>query len=119
MGLIIRTAGANRTKLEIKRDYEYLLRLWDTVRELTLKSNAPALVYEEGSLIKRAIRDLYNKDTSEIVVDGEARLSRRQGLHAHADAQPCEEREALQGSAAAVSALPGRSRSSTRCSARW
>jgi ribonuclease E len=71
MGLIIRTAGANRTKLEIKRDYEYLLRLWDTVRELTLKSNAPALVYEEGSLIKRAIRDLYNKDTSEILVDGE------------------------------------------------
>jgi len=72
MGLIIRTAGANRTKVEIKRDYEYLLRLWDTVRELTLKSNAPALVYEEGSLIKRAIRDLYNKDTSEILVDGEA-----------------------------------------------
>ena len=71
MGLIIRTAGANRTKLEIKRDYEYLLRLWDTVRELTLKSNAPALVYEEGSLIKRAIRDLYNKDTAEILVDGE------------------------------------------------
>jgi ribonuclease E len=55
MGLIIRTAGANRTKLEIKRDYEYLLRLWDTVRELTLKSNAPRLVYEEGSLIKRVI----------------------------------------------------------------
>jgi ribonuclease E len=72
MGLIIRTAGANRTKLEIKRDYEYLLRLWDTVRELTLKSNAPALVYEEGSLIKRAIRDLYSKDISEVVVDGEA-----------------------------------------------
>ncbi len=71
MGLIIRTAGANRTKLEIKRDYEYLLRLWDTVRELTLKSNAPALVYEEGNLIKRAIRDLYNKDMSEILVDGE------------------------------------------------
>ncbi|HMI96279.1 MAG TPA: ribonuclease E/G, partial [Micropepsaceae bacterium] len=72
MGLIIRTAGANRTKLEIKRDYEYLLRLWDTVRELTLKSNAPALVYEEGSLIKRAIRDLYSKDISEIIVDGDA-----------------------------------------------
>ena len=71
MGLIIRTAGANRTKAEIKRDYEYLLRLWDTVRELTLKSNAPALVYEEGSLIKRAIRDLYSKEISEIVVDGE------------------------------------------------
>jgi ribonuclease E len=71
MGLIIRTAGANRTKTEIKRDYEYLLRLWDTVRELTLKSNAPSLVYEEGSLIKRAIRDLYGKDITEVLVDGE------------------------------------------------
>jgi len=72
MGLIIRTAGATRTKLEIKRDYEYLLRLWDSVRELTLKSNAPALVYEEGNLVKRAIRDLYAKDISEVVVDGDA-----------------------------------------------
>jgi ribonuclease E len=71
MGLIIRTAGENRTKLEIKRDYEYLLRLWDTIRELTLKSNAPACVYEEGDLIKRAIRDLYNKDVTEVVVEGE------------------------------------------------
>jgi ribonuclease E len=71
MGLIIRTAGESRTKLEIKRDYEYLLRMWDTIRELTLKSNAPACVYEEGDLIKRAIRDLYNKDVSEIVVEGD------------------------------------------------
>jgi ribonuclease E len=71
MGLIIRTAGENRTKLEIKRDYEYLLRLWDTIRELTLKSNAPACVYEEGDLIKRVIRDLYNKDVTEVVVEGE------------------------------------------------
>jgi ribonuclease E len=71
MGLIIRTAGENRTKLEIKRDYEYLLRLWDTIRELTLKSNAPACVYEEGDLIKRAIRDLYNKDVAEVVVEGD------------------------------------------------
>ncbi|HEY2445431.1 MAG TPA: Rne/Rng family ribonuclease [Rhizomicrobium sp.] len=71
MGLIIRTAGENRTKAEIKRDYEYLLRMWDTIRELTLKSNAPACVYEEGDLIKRAIRDLYNKDVSEIVVEGD------------------------------------------------
>jgi ribonuclease E len=71
MGLIIRTAGENRTKVEIKRDYEYLLRLWDTIRELTLKSNAPACVYEEGDLIKRAIRDLYNKDVAEVVVEGE------------------------------------------------
>jgi len=71
MGLIIRTAGENRTKVEIKRDYEYLLRLWDTIRELTLKSNAPACVYEEGDLIKRAIRDLYNKDVTEVVVEGD------------------------------------------------
>ncbi|MGZ6006587.1 MAG: Rne/Rng family ribonuclease, partial [Rhizomicrobium sp.] len=72
MGLIIRTAGENRTKVEIKRDYEYLLRMWDTIRETTLNSNAPACVYEEGDLIKRAIRDLYNKDVAEIVVEGDA-----------------------------------------------
>ncbi len=71
MGLIIRTAGAERTKTEIKRDYEYLLRLWENVRELTLKSSAPTLVYEEGSLIKRSIRDLYNKDIDTILVEGE------------------------------------------------
>jgi len=71
MGLIIRTAGENRTKVEIKRDYEYLLRMWDTIRETTLKSNAPANVYEEGDLVKRAIRDLYNKDVSEIIVEGD------------------------------------------------
>ncbi|MBS0471490.1 MAG: Rne/Rng family ribonuclease [Proteobacteria bacterium] len=72
MGLIIRTAGENRTKLEIKRDYEYLLRMWDTIRETTLNSIAPACVYEEGDIVKRAIRDLYNKDVSEIQVEGEA-----------------------------------------------
>jgi ribonuclease E len=71
MGVILRTAGASRTKLEIKRDFEYLLRLWETVRDLTLKSTAPTLVYEEGSLVKRAIRDLYHKDIDEIVVEGE------------------------------------------------
>ncbi len=71
MGIILRTAGANRTKVEIKRDFEYLLRLWETVRELTLGSAAPNLVYEEGSLIKRAIRDLYNKDIDDIHVAGE------------------------------------------------
>jgi ribonuclease E len=71
MGVILRTAGANRTKAEIKRDYEYLMRMWETVRTLTLQSQAPTLVYEEGSLIKRSIRDLYNKDISEIQVAGE------------------------------------------------
>lgn len=71
MGVILRTAGANRTKAEVKRDYEYLMRMWENVRSLTLQSTAPALVYEEGSLIKRSIRDLYNKDITEILVAGE------------------------------------------------
>ncbi len=71
MGLIIRTAGAARTKQEIKRDFEYLLRLWESVRELTLQSTAPALVYEEGDLIKRSIRDLYNKDVDQVLVAGQ------------------------------------------------
>ncbi|MEZ5852993.1 MAG: Rne/Rng family ribonuclease [Hyphomicrobiaceae bacterium] len=71
MGLIIRTAGASRSMQEIKRDYEYLLRLWESVRELTLASTAPSLVYEEGNLIKRSIRDLYSKDIDEILVAGE------------------------------------------------
>ena len=71
MGVILRTAGANRTKSEIKRDFEYLLRLWENVRELTLRSTAPKLVYEEGSLIKRAIRDLYSREIEQVVVAGE------------------------------------------------
>ena len=71
MGVILRTAGANRTKAEVKRDYEYLMRMWENVRTLTLQSTAPSLVYEEGSLIKRSIRDLYNKDITEILVSGE------------------------------------------------
>ena len=70
MGVIVRTAGASRTKNEIKRDFEYLLRLWETVRDLTLKSTAPKLVYEEGSLVKRSIRDLYSKDIDEVIVAG-------------------------------------------------
>ncbi|MGX4805061.1 Rne/Rng family ribonuclease [Bradyrhizobium guangdongense] len=72
MGIILRTAGAARTKPEIKRDFEYLIRMWETVRDLTLKSQAPTLVYEEGSLIKRSLRDLYNKEIDEIQVAGEA-----------------------------------------------
>ena len=72
MGLIVRTAGQERSKAEIKRDYEYLLRLWDSVRELTLSSTAPALTYEEANLIKRSIRDLYTKEIDEILVEGDA-----------------------------------------------
>ncbi len=71
-GLIIRTAGAKRTKPEIRRDYEYLMRLWEQIRELTLKSIAPAPIYEEGNLIKRSIRDLYNREIDEVLVEGEA-----------------------------------------------
>ncbi|HEY8596561.1 MAG TPA: ribonuclease E/G [Devosiaceae bacterium] len=72
MGVILRTAGASRTKAEVKRDFEYLMRLWENVRTLTLQSTAPCLVYEEGSLIKRSIRDLYNKDIDEVLVSGDA-----------------------------------------------
>ena len=71
MGLIIRTAGSKRTKTEIKRDYEYLLRLWENVRSLTLESMAPSLVHEEGSLIKRSIRDLYTKEIESVLVEGD------------------------------------------------
>ena len=70
-GLIVRTAGAKRTKTEIKRDYEYLQRLWEQIRELTLKSTAPAKIYEEGDLIKRSIRDLYSREIDEVLVEGE------------------------------------------------
>lgn len=70
-GLIVRTAGAKRTKSEIKRDYEYLQRLWEQIRELTLKSIAPAKIYEEGDLVKRSIRDLYNREIDEVLVEGE------------------------------------------------
>jgi ribonuclease E len=100
MGVILRTAGASRTKMEVKRDFEYLLRLWETVRDLTLKSMAPKLVYEEGSLTKRSIRDLYSKEIDEIIVSGEegykeAREFMRMLMPSHAkhvklynDAQP-------------------------------
>ena len=72
MGCIVRTAGLQRTKTEIKRDFDYLARLWDDIRETTLKSQAPALVNEDSDLIKRAIRDIYNRDIDEVLVEGEA-----------------------------------------------
>ncbi|MEO1562390.1 MAG: Rne/Rng family ribonuclease [Pseudomonadota bacterium] len=71
-GLIIRTAGSRRSKPEIKRDYEYLIRQWDAIRDLTLKSIAPSPIYAEGDLIKRSIRDLYTKEIDEIIVEGES-----------------------------------------------
>lgn len=108
MGLIVRTAGANRTKAEIKRDFDYLLRLWENVRDLTLKSNAPCLVYEEGSLIKRSIRDLYDKDVDSIEVEGEAAYreakdlmkmlmpSHAKNVKAHKDSRPLLSRNQIE-----------------------
>lgn len=101
MGLIIRTAGAKRTKAEIKRDFEYLLRLWERVRDLTLESSAPALVYEEGNLVKRSIRDLYSKDIDSVLVEGEAGYREakdfmRMLMPSHAkNVQPYKEREPI------------------------
>ncbi|MCG8544314.1 MAG: Rne/Rng family ribonuclease, partial [Alphaproteobacteria bacterium] len=71
MAVIVRTAGSERTKAEIKRDFEYMLRLWDTIRTDTLESSAPALIYEEANLIKRAIRDMYTKEIEEILIEGD------------------------------------------------
>jgi ribonuclease E len=71
MSVIIRTAGIDRTKAEIRRDYEYLVKLWNEIREQTLASSAPALIYEEGNLIKRSLRDLYTSDVEEIIIEGE------------------------------------------------
>ena len=80
MAVIMRTAGVARTKAEIKRDYEYLRRLWDDIRELTLDSTAPALIYEEGDVIKRALRDLYDRDIEEVLVEGDEAYKAAKGL---------------------------------------
>ena len=80
MGLIVRTAGLQRTKVEIKRDFDYLARLWDEIREKTLKSTAPALIYRDSDLIKRAIRDLYNRDIDEVIVEGEEGFKAARGF---------------------------------------
>jgi ribonuclease E len=72
MGVILRTAGLERSNLDIKRDYEYLIRLWDSIRELTMRSTAPALIYEEGDLVKRSLRDVFDTDIAQVLVEGEA-----------------------------------------------
>ncbi|KAF0105096.1 MAG: ribonuclease E, partial [Rhodospirillaceae bacterium] len=72
MGVILRTAGLERSNIDIKRDYEYLSRLWDSIREITMRSTAPALIYEEGDLIKRSLRDIYDTDIAQVLVEGEA-----------------------------------------------
>ncbi len=80
MAVIVRTAGSQRTKAEIKRDYDYLLRLWDQIRETTLQSTAPSLIYEEANLIKRSIRDLYTRDMDEVLVQGETGYKAAKGF---------------------------------------
>jgi ribonuclease E len=72
MGVILRTAGLERSNIDIKRDYEYLIRLWDSIRELTMRSTAPALIYEEGDLVKRSLRDVFDTDIAQVLVEGEA-----------------------------------------------
>jgi len=72
MGAILRTAGLERSKIEIRRDYEYLVRLWESIRDITLRSTAPALIYEEGDLVKRSLRDVYDTDIAQVLVEGEA-----------------------------------------------
>jgi ribonuclease E len=80
MGLIVRTAGLSRTKVEIKRDFDYLARLWDEIRERTLSSTAPALIYRDSDLIKRAIRDLYHREIEEVIVEGEEGYKQARGF---------------------------------------
>jgi ribonuclease E len=80
MGLIVRTAGLSRTKVEIKRDFDYLARLWDEIRERTLSSSAPALIYRDSDLIKRAIRDLYHREIEEVIVEGEEGFKAARGF---------------------------------------
>ena len=80
MGLIVRTAGLQRTKTEIKRDFDYLARLWDEIRERTLGSTAPALIYRDSDLIKRAIRDLYHREIEEVIVEGDEGYKQARGF---------------------------------------
>ena len=80
MGVILRTAGLERSNIDIKRDYEYLSRLWDSIRELTMRSTAPALIYEDGDLIKRSLRDVYDTDIAQVLVEGEAGFEAASGF---------------------------------------
>ncbi len=79
-GVILRTAGLERSNIDIKRDYEYLSRLWDSIREITMRSTAPALIYEEGDLIKRSLRDIYDTDIAQVLVEGEAGFEAASGF---------------------------------------
>ena len=113
MGLIVRTAGLSRTKTEIKRDFDYLARLWDEIRERTLGSTAPALIYRDSDLIKRAIRDLYHREIEEVDRRGRGGLQGGPRLHEAADAEPRPAGEAAHRHHARCSSAPA-SRTSCR-----
>ncbi|GAA3995924.1 ribonuclease E/G [Sphingomonas humi] len=114
MGLIVRTAGLERTKTEIKRDFDYLARLWDEVREKTLSSSAPALIYRDSDLVKRAIRDLYHRDIDQVLVEGEDGYKAARGfmkllmpshvkkVQSHNDATPLFQRYGVEDQLAAM-----------------
>ena len=116
MGLIVRTAGLSRTKTEIKRDFDYLARLWDEIRERTLTSTAPALIYRDSDLIKRAIRDLYHRDIEEVIVEGEEGYKAARGfmkllmpshvrrVHQHSETTPLFQRSGVEDQLAAIQA---------------
>ena len=108
--MILRTAGVERSKPEIKRDYEYLLRLWEPIRDLTLQSTAPALIYEEGDLIKRSIRDLYATDIDEVLVEGEEGYQdAKDFMRMLMPSQAKQGRSSTTSRSAALPPLPGRS----------
>src|SRR3954466_6376211 len=108
MGLIVRTAGLSRTKVEIKRDFDYLARLWDEIRERTLLSTAPALIYRDSDLVKRAIRDLYHREIEEVIVEGEEGYKAARGfmkllmpshvrrVHQHTESTPLFQRHGVE-----------------------
>jgi ribonuclease E len=114
MGLIVRTAGLSRTKVEIKRDFDYLARLWDEIRERTLGSTAPALIYRDSDLIKRAIRDLYHRDIDEVIVEGEEGYKAARGfmkllmpshvrrVHQHSETTPLFQRHGVEDQLSAM-----------------
>ena len=118
MGLIVRTAGLSRTKVEIKRDFDYLARLWDEIRERTLKSTAPALIYRDSDLIKRAIRDLYHREIDEVIVEGEEGYQGGARLHEAADAEPRPAGEAFTPRRRRCSSATASRTSSAPCTSR-
>ena len=107
MGVILRTAGLERSTIDIKRDHEYLSRLWDSIREITMRSTAPALIYEEGDLIKRSLRDVYDTDIAQVLVEGEAGFNAAAEFMRQLVPHQAEQGRALQGADPPLPPLPG------------